>query len=494
MSHQKGAMMQYFHWYSSDDGQHWQRLKEKAQKLADAGFTSLWLPPAYKGIGGGSDVGYGVYDMYDLGEFEQKGSVRTKYGTRQDYLEALEELSRVGIRAYADIVFNHMMGGDEPEYPKAVPFPRDNRLEPKGDLQEIKSYTRFTFPGRQGKYSKFEWNWTHFDAVDYNDNNPDDHDTIYVFEGKSFDDYVSLDQGNYDYLMGCDLDFGDEHVRNQLIEWGKWYIDTTGVNGFRLDAAKHIAAWFFPMWIDAMSAHAGQEMFAVAEYWEPNVEALHAFITNTEGKVTAFDVPLHYNFHVASQMSENYDMRTILDGTLMQQQPSQAVTFVANHDSQALQALESVVEPWFKPIAYAIILLRQEGYPCVFYPDYFGASYQDYGQDGQEHEVIMPSHGWLIDKFLDARRNYTYGAQYDYFDHANTIGWTCLGDEEHPKAMAVLLTNGSDGTKSMEVGKAHTKFVDITEHIQDPVITDENGWGEFHCNGGSVSVWVEADR
>jgi alpha-amylase len=170
------------------------------------------------------------------------------------------------------------------------------------------------------------------------------------------------------------------------------------------------------------------------------------------------------------------------------------VTFVANHDSQALQALESVVEPWFKPIAYAIILLRQEGYPCVFYPDYFGASYKDYGQDGQEHEVVMPSHGWLIDKFLEARRNHTYGAQYDYFDHANTIGWTCLGDEEHPKAMAVILTNGADGTKSMEVGKPNTRFMDITEHISDPVITDENGWGEFRCNGGSVSVWVEADE
>jgi alpha-amylase len=492
MSQEKGAMMQYFHWYTSDDGKHWQRLKEKAQKLADVGFTSLWLPPAYKGVGGGSDVGYGVYDMYDLGEFDQKGSVRTKYGTREEYLDTLKELKKVGIRAYADLVFNHRLGGDEPETAKAVPFPRDNRLEPKGDMHEITSYTRFTFPGRQGKYSQFEWNWTHFDAVDYNADNPDDNSTIYVFEGKSFDDYVSLDQGNYDYLMGCDLDFGDEFVRDHLIEWGKWYLDTTGVDGFRIDAAKHIAAWFFPMWLEAMSQHTGGEIFAVAEYWDPNVESLHAYIENTQGKVTLFDVPLHYNFHVASQMSENYDMRTILDGTLMQQQPSQAVTFVANHDSQALQALESVVEPWFKPIAYAIILLRQEGYPCVFYPDYFGATYKDYGKDGQEHEVIMPSHGWLIDKFLEARQNYTYGAQYDYFDHANTIGWTCLGDEEHPKAMAVILTNGADGTKSMEVGRPNAKFIDITEHIEEPVITDENGWGEFRCNGGSVSVWVEA--
>jgi hypothetical protein len=44
-----------------------------------------------------------------------------------------------------------------------------------------------------------------------------------------------------------------------------------------------------------------------------------------------------------------------------------------NHDTQPLQALESVVEPWFKPLAYAFILLRREGYPCLFLPDYEGA-------------------------------------------------------------------------------------------------------------------------
>jgi alpha-amylase len=52
-------------------------VAEKAPDLAKAGITSLWLPPAYKGTGGGMDVGYGIYDLFDLGEFDQKGSVRT---------------------------------------------------------------------------------------------------------------------------------------------------------------------------------------------------------------------------------------------------------------------------------------------------------------------------------------------------------------------------------------------------------------------------------
>ena len=45
-----GVMMQWFHWYTADDGNHWKKLKEEAPNLAKAGITALWLPPAYKGM------------------------------------------------------------------------------------------------------------------------------------------------------------------------------------------------------------------------------------------------------------------------------------------------------------------------------------------------------------------------------------------------------------------------------------------------------------
>lgn len=54
---------------------------------------------------------------------------------------------------------------------------------------------------------------------------------------------------------------------------------------------------------------------------------------------------------------------------------------------------------WFKPLAYVLILLRRDGYPCIFYADYFGAHYQDAGDDGEDHEVFVNCHQWLIDKF-----------------------------------------------------------------------------------------------
>ena len=70
-----GTMMQYFEWYLPS-GMLWKQLKKEAPELASAGITGVWIPPCYKGNSGAEDVGYAVYDLYDLGEFDQKGSVR----------------------------------------------------------------------------------------------------------------------------------------------------------------------------------------------------------------------------------------------------------------------------------------------------------------------------------------------------------------------------------------------------------------------------------
>lgn len=491
MSYVNGTMMQFFHWYYPSDGSLWNEVKEKATELAEAGITALWLPPAYKGGSGGYDTGYGVYDLFDLGEFDQKGSIRTKYGTKEEFLTGIKAAQQAGIQIYADIVLNHKDSADETEEVYAAAYyesNRNQRVVADGKLEKIQAYTKFTFPGRGDKYSSMKWHWWHFDSVVYNNWRPGESpQKVYLFEGKGHDDFVNLEKGNYDFLLGCDLDMQNEEVRGELDYWGKWFLDITGVDGFRIDAVKHIPTWFYRQWLPAMREHGQKELFSVGEYWENNLGSLLNYIDLTGGEMSLVDVPLHYNFHSASKVGSSYDLRRILDNTLMQTKPELAVTFVENHDSQPLQSLESVVESWFKPLAYALILLRREGYPCLFYADYYGAHYKDKG-----YEIWLDSHRFLIDKFLHARTNYAYGDQYDYFDHWDLIGWTRLGDGDHPQGMAVVMSNGAGGSKWMEVGKPNTEFYDLTEHISEPVTTNEYGWGEFRCNGGSVSVWVQS--
>ena len=489
MSEHNGVMMQFFHWYTPGDGTLWKQVTASVAELAERGVTSLWLPPAYKGAGGGYDVGYGVYDLFDLGEFDQKGSVRTKYGTKDEFLSACRAAREAGVRIYADAVFNHRMGGDVQETALATPFSLDNRDQQIDEPREIRIWTHFSFPARAGKYSTMEWHWYHFNSVGEDHDNPD-FKAIYVFKNKGFDGNVDQEKGNYDFLMGCDVDVYHPEVRGELEYWGEWFVKLTDVDGFRFDAVKHVDHRFFEDWLNAVSARTGKDLFAVGEYWSYELGALEHFVGSTNGRVTLFDAPLHKNFHDASRTGNDYDLRQIFDGSLVLRHPTLAVTLVDNHDSQPLQALESDVEGWFKPLAYALILLRRDGYPCVFHADYYGAQYKDQGRDGNEYEIFIDSQKFLIDCFLEARKTLAYGEQYDYFDHQNCIGWTRIGNQEHPSGLGVVMSNGDAGTKWMQVGHKNRVYSDATGHIEETVTTNDDGWAEFSCPAGKVSVWT----
>ncbi|MBM5785012.1 MAG: alpha-amylase [Cyanobacteria bacterium K_DeepCast_35m_m1_288] len=485
-------MMQWFHWYSEADGNHWARLEQEAPALAKSGITAVWLPPAYKGMDGAKDVGYATYDLFDLGEFDQKGSIRTKYGTKDAYLQAIRTCRSYGIEVYADAVFNHKIGGDIEESFEAIPLDDNNRHHALGQPRTVRSWTGFTFPGRGDTYSTMKWGWQHFDSVDYNSLDPGTK-AVWQIKGKPLEDHVDGERGNYDFLMGCDLDLDHREVQQELKHWGEWTLDNTGVSGFRLDAIKHINSDFFVDWIEHIEAYAGRDVFIVGEFWSYDLGTLCNYASRTGGQMSLFDAPLHLNFFRASQSGGQFDMGSILEGTLSKEIPLLAVTLVDNHDTQPLQALESPVADWFKPLAYALILLRAEGYPCIFYPDYYGAEYSDYGTDGSLKTVQLTSHRYLIDRMLLARKHFAYGEQLDYFDDQNIIGWTRLGTELHPHGLAVVLSDGPSGSKWMRINQVGATYVDITNHCADPVVSNEHGWGCFPCRGGSVSVWVALD-
>lgn len=475
-----GVMMQYFEWYMNCNKNLWNTVRKKGDELSKLGITSLWLPPAYKGIGGEKEVGYGVYDLYDLGEFDQKGSISTKYGTKNEYIDAIVELQQNGIDVYGDIVLNHKMGADKLQTIKAVKCNWDDHTKEEGKEQTVEVWTKFTFPGRNHKYSDFEWNWTHFDGIDY------DYRTnqvaLYKLKNKTWQMDVDKEHGNYDYLMGADIDFSNQEVIDECMKWGKWYLDTTGVNGFRFDAVKHIKASFIRDFIREMRKYTNKNLFSVGEYWNSNVEELKEYIEKTEGELSLFDVPLHYNFYQASHSDGNYDMSKILEGTLLKENWGKAVTFVDNHDTQLGQALESWIPTWFKEIAYSIILFNRNGYPCIFYGDYYGI----------QHDDIPPMEN--LKTLMLLRKDKAYGEQVNYFDNPDIVGFTRLGDDNHYKSgMAVIISDKYDGSKRMYVGKnfAGDKFTDALGHREDEIIIDEEGFGNFVVNGGQVSVYIK---
>ncbi|MCX2575392.1 alpha-amylase [Pedobacter sandarakinus] len=491
---QNQTIIQYFHWYYNEQDNLWTKVAKEASNLKEIGITGVWLPPAYKASTGGYSVGYDVYDLFDLGEFDQKGSVNTRYGSKEEYLTAIKSLQEQGVAAIADVVFNHKAGGDELEKVKVKTVDPDNRNEFTSDIFEIEAWTKFTFPNRAGKYSEFIWDHQCFSGVDW----AEDRQETAIFSiqnavGEGFEEVPSVEHGNYDYLMYDDIDFRNRAVVEELKYWGEWLVDTTNVDGFRLDAVKHINPDFIKEWITHLEAKYNKQFFIVAEDWNvENADSQLEYIDLMEGRTQIFDSLLHHNFFLASKAGSEHDMRTIFENTLVSIRPELAVTFVDNHDSQPLQALESYVDFWFRPIAYALILLRMQGIPCLFFPDLYGGIYDDKDNEGQEAHVelaVLPS----LEVMTKVRMYAAYGEQNDYFDHGNCVGWTRSGDEEHENSgLAVLLSNGEEGFKYMEIGQQFSgkTFVDALGHLDHEVVIDENGGAEFHCNAGSVSVWV----
>lgn len=105
------AMLQGFSDRILPDHKHWQRLSGQLKWLETLGVKHIWTPPATKASSLRTD-GYDVYDLYDLGEFHQKGTIATKWGTKQEFQELARAASGHGIKLIFDAVLHHKAGAD----------------------------------------------------------------------------------------------------------------------------------------------------------------------------------------------------------------------------------------------------------------------------------------------------------------------------------------------------------------------------------------------
>ncbi|WP_312993757.1 alpha-amylase [Chryseobacterium flavum] len=484
-----GVIIQFFHWYHQ--GNLWQEFVKKADVLKSMGFSAVWFPPATKCVLGIDGRGYDVYDLYDLGEFDQKGSVATRFGTRDEYLKAIEKAHEAGISVYADIVLNHRMGGDEKEEVTVHKVNEENRNEMIGEPFSASAFTKFTFPGRKGQYSDFIWDYRCFSGIDIIYKEEQEEKGVFKIHNEYGEDWnpsVSSQFGNYDYLMGNDVEYRNPYVVQEMKNWIRWYVETTGIDGLRLDALKHLSSDFLKDWITYIKAEV-KDCFIMGEFWKDKVEKISDFSGRMDDTISFFDVPLHYNFFRASKEGKDYDLRNIIKDTFLEWNPMLSVSFVENHDTQRFQALESAVKDWFKPIAYTLILMSENAYPCVFYPDLFSAEYAEM-KDDEEVKVIMPRVE-ILTKLLEARQQFAYGEQVNWFDHPNCIAWLRKGDGEHPGCV-VIISNSEDGYKEITVdaGLGGAVFYDFLQHRKEEVVLDEQGKGIFHVASRSSSIWV----
>ena len=318
-----GVLMQGFYWDVPSGGTWYNVLASKAKELKAAGFTAIWFPPPTKGMSGGYSMGYDVFDHYDLGEYNQKGTVETRFGSIDELKAAINAFHAEGIQVYADAVMNHMTGGDLEDNP----------------YTGGQTWTKFTYP-----HHTFEKNYECF-----------------IPNGRSCfeDEYFCGD-------WGPELCHEYSYVGDELKKWGKWLIDEIGFDGFRLDAVKCISPTYIASWNSAVGAK-----FIVGEFFDSNINLLNNFV-NQSG-IAVFDFPLRDVLRDMCNDTKGYfDMRRLAYAGFTAINPFMSVTFVENHD---VDRSDPIVTD--KMLAYAYILTA-EGYPTVFWKDYYNYNLKPY--------------------------------------------------------------------------------------------------------------------
>lgn len=388
-----GVMLQAFYWdcprAEGKEFKWWEHVRTQIPTLAQAGFTSLWLPPAHKAANlGGPSMGYDPYDYYDLGEFDQKGGVPTWFGTKQELLALIEAAHQHRMTVLADMVINHNSGADATE------------------VNPITGKLRWTLFHPKSK--RFLRNWE-------------------CFHPNRFE---SWDENTFGDMP--DLSHRNPYVFGEIINLARWLVEEIGFDGFRYDFVKGYGAGTVAAIQEYRYMRDGHLLkpYGVAEHWD-NAGAIEHWVNVTNfsntNPVDAFDFPLRellkslcdqYGFSLRNLMSRD---------TLLQKQPITAVTFVENHDLR--DGGRPIVND--KLLAYSYILTH-EGYPCVFWKDYFNEGLAGAGTP----------HG--LAGLMQAQRAYAGGATQVLHVEDDLYMMQRLGHEGKP-GLIYVLNNRGDG-------------------------------------------------
>ena len=256
------AMLQYFN-------TSWTEIEAKIPELAEAGYDSLWLPPPTKAGGGGS-VGYDLFDPFDLGGKDQRGTVSTFYGTQAELLRLIETAHRFGIRIYLDNVMNHR-GFDVPGYNESTPIDLYPGMLPEDFHLQV---TQDGFYRNWGGINNYNdqwqvWNLSTSNLVDvaqepngdhnndnFGPNQGDRHPKIkFVRHPNNPEYYCYAPDGSYvgfgtgngltAQILAQNSGYYAEYVEDYLSRAVRWEMDLTKADGLRLDAVKHVRSDFF---------------------------------------------------------------------------------------------------------------------------------------------------------------------------------------------------------------------------------------------------------
>ncbi len=343
-------------------------LTSQLEYVRDLGVKAIWLMPIHPSPS---------YHKYDVTDYR---AIHPDYGTMEDFEVFLREAHARGIRVVMDFVVNHT-AREHPWFQAAV-------------ADTTSHFHDFYVWGRPDE----------LESLTVEETGPD---TDNVFRWHRAEGRDKLYYG-YFWAGMPDLNFDNPAVRDSIFEIGRFWLEK-GVDGFRLDAARHIFehgreadnhAWWERF--RAEMERVKPDVLLVGEVWAPT-EVVTPYLTGLRSL---------FNFDLAEAMVEA--VRTGRGAGLAARHAEvlrayQAVaddfvdaTFLTNHDQNRVM---SVLDDMAKARVAASLLFTLPGAPYVYYGEEIGMRGMKPDPHIREPFLWSPPPDTLRTRWIDPRHS-----------------------------------------------------------------------------------------
>ena len=337
---------------SNPSGRHGGDLKgimEHLDYIQQLGVTAIWLTPVLENdMPGGSYHGYATTDYY---------KVDPRFGSNEEYRQLVEECHKRGIKVVMDMIFNHC----GLSHPWLEDLPSRDWLNSPIDMNELKANTvdstggAFKMP-KDYKQTNFRLNTNH-----------DPYGSKYDL-GMTVDAWFTLSMP--------DLNQRNPHLMTYLIQNSIWWIETTKINGIRMDTYPYADMEAMARWNEAVFREY-PDFNIVGESWLHS-EASIAYM-QSGNKFNPIDTKLRtvMDFPFLNLSRPAFSEKTMLWGEglnrlydhlaldFLYPKPENLLIFLDNHDTDRfLLEMPKDLSQWKQA---QVFLLTSRGIPQIYY-------------------------------------------------------------------------------------------------------------------------------
>ncbi|WP_456824848.1 pullulanase-type alpha-1,6-glucosidase [Cellulomonas sp. P5_E12] len=352
-------------------------LQDKLDYIEGLGTTAIWLTPSFKnkpvqGTGANASAGYHGYWITDFTQIDPH------LGTNAELQSLIADAHARGIKVYFDIITNHT--ADVISYAENTYTYIDQKTKPYKDASG-KAFDPATYAGTDSfptmdPATSFPYTpvvapadanakvpaWLN-DATLYHNRG----DSTYTGESTTYGDFSGLD----------DLMTENPAVVNGFVDVYDQWVDL-GVDGFRIDTAKHVNFEFWQKFTTAVRAHAtsvgNPDFFLFGEVYDADPAKLSPYLRDSD-----MNAVLDFTFQAAASGYSNGSssataLKSLYAGDDMYTTPTtnaQALpTFLGNHDMGRIgHFVNNAASPEQRSeLAHSLMYLTR-GQPVVYYGD-----------------------------------------------------------------------------------------------------------------------------